>query len=166
MKNKKNEIKTEEKWFYDFMFKKRINLKNFLKKHDFIILQKLGIKIKKMRCTESDVGMIKVQLDEYYDIRWLQFITRTPYEEKRLIELESNREIFSKKAAAPKSIAEAGVTRDEFEYVYENIEVLKQAIKIYVKYGTERPKIKQGRDILNIYKHLIINRIKQAGAVL
>lgn len=140
-KKKRMGLNIEEdakKSFDEFLNKKILNIKRYLSKIDFEVLDNLDIEWSKY-CTEADIKRIKGQLDEYYNIQWLQFKDLTETEQDRLEHFESKveleNELFEKgiisEISTTVELEKTGVSREDYENVFTKIEMLEKSIWTY-----------------------------------
>ena len=64
--------KNSDKLLYDLFYKKIVNLDNCLNEQDFVIIEKLNIKLKSKMCSEVDVKQIQFKMFEYFNFYELE----------------------------------------------------------------------------------------------
>lgn len=172
---KKTNAKSEEKenCANDF-YKRYINLKKYLSFYDFKMLENLNIEVKNTKCSEFDLGIIKGKMNEYYDIKWIQFKTRTSIEEERLEDFEFEREVLEESIKDGyithieeiKSLDGTGVTREQFEKAFEKIERLKKATRIYRRLRLVKEELAKKPTLSSTYRLLEIANICEVKEIL
>lgn len=138
----------------NYLFKKIVNLKHYLSTNEFETLKKLGIERRNTKCTKLELSLIKLELEEFYDIRWLLFKTRTLEENVRLVYLKNK----YNKIPNVKSIYEINVTREEFENLYEKFEILEKATELYYKLKLIEKKLAKKPSVKTNYNLLVMAR--------